>query len=153
MKRNHYFYTTRIVYSKDAPFDLYMFAEDDRAVEIKKMLEKLDYFTLGGKQSIGMNLFRYISMDEVKTFNSKSLLLISKALVIPTEIDFDQSMYRINQLSSIFDNSVKIKRFRKPIIVFEEGSVFKDDKMTMGGLVKDEVANRVIYQNAIGMLI
>jgi CRISPR type III-A-associated RAMP protein Csm4 len=146
------FYTHRFVYSQNTLFDCYIYGEDTIIDSIKETLEHLVYFTFGGKQSIGLNLFKYVDLHKAKTYIGPSKVLLSKAMVVKGEVDLDQSFYKTSIIESIFDNMIGDKHYRKPIIVFDEGSVFKTEQAVIGHVVKTDVGI-IDYQNALGLIL
>jgi len=146
------FYTASSVYSEGTMFDCYILLSDELKQKFEHVLEKFSLFVFGGLQSIGYNVLKYVDFKSIELPQAKTKVLLSNAMIIPSEIDLDSAFYRVGVIESRYDNIISDQRYRKPIAVYKEGSVFALDKVVIGDLVKS-VDGVPDYQNALGLLI
>lgn len=145
------FYTSRLIYSSNTEFECYLYTNDQVLSWIIEALEQLIYINFGGKKSIGLNLFKYINNYPVVRYETTTKMLLSKALVVSEGLDLDKASYKISIIESVFDHLITDVRYRKPMIVFDEGSVFTTQNHVIGAVVKDSQV--LDYQNALGLLL
>lgn len=148
------FYNNIIYLDDTVIFDAYIKVKDEDVFEvILNSLEKYKYLSIGGKRSIGMNLFEFIGYSEFFNVDFKDKkLLLSKCILDSDEVDFKNSYYKIMHLNNKFDNNSE-SVYKHSLSVFVEGSVFNTSQTIIGDVVKEKGEHFDIYHNAIGFLI
>lgn len=147
------FYTSKIYFSKDTMFDVFLYCTEDRMLWIEKALQQSRYITIGGKRSLGMNLFEFHNLEEYQFSESKQKVLLSKGHINLQDVDLNQAFYRISIRDNKNDNRFSAYRYKTPILVFEEGSTFVTEAKVMGALVPEDFLEGTIYQNAMALLV
>jgi CRISPR type III-A-associated RAMP protein Csm4 len=146
------FFTASLLYTQNTAFDFLVRADGTWSDRIHQVFETLGILSFGGLRSIGYNTMRYHGRTPFPSYGTDVKVLVSKALVIEGEVDPGTGFYRIGVIESKHDNVVKHTRYRQPLVVFEEGSVFTTGKDVIGTLVAsdDGIPD---YQNALGLLL
>ncbi|MGI6711078.1 MAG: type III-A CRISPR-associated RAMP protein Csm4 [Bacilli bacterium] len=148
------FYNRVTYLEKEVCFDCYLKVENDEILkDVVESLKKFEYLSIGGKRSIGINLFKFLEFKEV-FFNSSNekKVLLSKTVLNNNDIDYDLSYYKIAVLNNKFDLTSQ-RVYKKEITCMTEGSVFKTTKDVVGSLVPENGEKFIVYHNGLGFLV
>lgn len=147
------FYDKVMYFSKGYLFDAYISVEKEQDfLMVEEALKKLELLSMGGKRSLGYNLFKYKGYEEVHFPKHERKVLLSKAIDLNRIINYDNSYYKIKVLNNKYDYTIN-SVYKQGLVVFEEGSCLDVEAFTIGNLVEEHYNNMIIYQNAIGLLI
>lgn len=150
------FYTNLIYCDENLVFDAYIkFNDDETLNKIVKAIEKHKYLSIGGKRSIGVNLFKFIGYEPECSFvnhQQNKRLLLSKAVIDDDLVDFTQSFYRLETLNNKYDNNSE-KLYKQSTTFIVEGSVLQTNQDVIGTTIKSQGKDYEIYHNAVGFLI
>ena len=140
-------------YSDDTTFVFYVDIKNkDYEDELIELFKSLKYVNIGGKKSIGYNLYNYFDIQKVDDLliNKRNVLL---SLAVGNDnVNFDESYYQFININNKFNNSKKTVN-RNNVYAFCEGSVISTDKDYIGCLIKEENDGQITYQNMLGLLI
>lgn len=148
------FYNSVTYYDQNVKFDCYIKVKNDDIFRIIiDSLKSLVYLSIGGKRSIGMNLFKLEGYDEFlpMDLNGKRFLL-SKCIIDNDDVDFNQSYYKIITLNNKFDNNGK-RIYKHNTVMLQEGSILKTHQEIVGSVINEEGENFTVYHNAVGFLL
>lgn len=148
------FYNSVTYYEQKVKFDCYIKVKDDDIFQlIIKSLKSLVYLPVGGKRSIGMNLYKLEGYDEFLPIDLKGKrFLLSKCIIDNDDVDFNKSYYKIFTLNNKFDNNGK-RIYKHNIVVLQEGSILKTNQEIVGSVINEEGENFTVYHNAVGFLL
>ena len=148
------FYNRAIYCDKEVLFDVYIKVKNELIWDmIIESISKIKYLSIGGKRSIGMNLFQFQKAEvyEFPTHN-ESKVLISKTISINDDISYEDSYYKTQILDNKFDSFSK-HLYKNELLVILEGSVLKTPQSIIGGYVVEDSSDVQVYTNATGFLI
>ncbi|OPZ32676.1 MAG: hypothetical protein BWY97_01299 [Tenericutes bacterium ADurb.BinA124] len=148
------FYNQVIYLKDDQKFDVYLKVHSNDILNIIiESLQKQVYISIGGKRSIGLNLFKYLDCQEVNfPENHQKKMLLSKSIIDSDQVDWEHSYYKNVVLNNKFD-LIKEKVFKKQLLCFVEGSVFTTNQNFIGSYVPEEKQPFTVYHNAVGFMI
>lgn len=148
------FYTVQVRYSEHTRFNVYIDATEYLLEQIIHAFQKVKHVSIGGKKSIGMNLFEYQGVEDVEIIEHAShKILLSKAVFNQEIIDFSTSFYKISVINPRHANENQEQLFKNKMILFEEGSAFSFQKSHMGKLIRQDFNEKHIYHQATGFLV
>ncbi|HOI47454.1 MAG TPA: hypothetical protein PLR26_07000 [Bacilli bacterium] len=148
------YYNKVSYYKENSMFDVYLQVRNEELInQIKLVFDKFQHISVGGKKSVGSNLFLYIGIEQVDFSNQKeNKLLLSKAIISSDIINIDQSFYKLQVLDNKFATQEE-RIYKKELLVMLEGSIVHTTQPFIGNLVLEDSTQGSIYTNAIGLLI
>lgn len=132
-----------------------MFVKSNQTIEyIKNIFDKLDYFPLGNRGSVGKNLFKFNGIQEVESNSVANLkMLLSKCIPVLGEMDYLNSSYALNHASYRTSKGYQ-NRLVGQLTKLTEGSLVKvkEDKEYCGRVIEFDNHGNKIYHYGIGFV-
>jgi len=120
----------------------YFFVDGDLNEDLKKSIEMIKIFGLGGRVNTGSGKIKDIKIDEYNDFDSKGNYFINLSVVFPKKEELNNVIkYKLIERKGWIYNDTKRKN---NILGFAEGSLFSDK--IEGEIKKEIIDNKKIYR-------
>lgn len=148
------FYSKQVYYPKGTEFCVYVKTNQSSSY-LKKIFHYLEYLGVGNRRSVGMNVFHFERVEEVKVKANSTYKLIVSKYIPNEEIEYSQSYYQID--TKIYRGS---KDYAENKIIGKyshiiEGSYMKmkENKEFYGKVIQNNVNGKPIYHYGIGFVL
>lgn len=145
------FYSPHIYFDSKSEFCIFVKSKKDKEY-LRKIFGYLEYFGIGNRRTVGMNIFHLERIEETKLSSKENYKLILSKYIPQDEVIFEKSYCQLDneiyRASKDYANYAVVGNF----IHVVEGSYLymKEDKNYYGKVIETECNGKKIYHYGIG---